>query len=58
MLSSIIIWTMSALIGFGIGSTIVSVGLPRRPLTPGVAFAVAAIGVSEIAGLVYLAGQV
>lgn len=55
MLASVIILLVfCSLVGFSIGSTVLSIGKPRKPITPGVALAVLIVGSLEIVGLIHL----
>lgn len=58
MLATFIVYAFAALIAIGGLSTVLRIGKPQKPITPGVAAVILFFASLELWGLVYLAGQV
>lgn len=50
----IVTWLMSAYVGFGACATVLSIGKPRQPVTPGLALAALVVSALMFAGVFYL----
>lgn len=58
MLATSILTAFYVLIALSLIVTVLTIGQPKRPTTPGVALAIIIVGVAQMAGLAYLGSQI